>query len=299
MTAAERETLRVALSKGYFEVPRQTPLVDIAEELGRSDVETSRHIQRGMGTVLRATNALEGSASGADCPSESAVGSVEEATDATERERQLQRRVEQLDRFASVLSHDLRNPLNTAKMSLELAREDPESVESHHERIEQSLDRIDELVTSLLLLAREGQVVSDFETVSLTETAARAWEFIEEPDATLRFEMDEATVRADPERLHTIFENLFQNAVTHGGPGVTIRVGLVNGGFFVKDDGPGIPSAEREEVFEYGHTTSSDGNGFGLSIVESIAIAHGWEVTVTESWKGGARIEFTTRTAPQ
>lgn len=58
LTAAERETLRVALEKGYFEVPRETTLVEIAEELDRSDVEASQQIRRGMGAVLRETDIL-------------------------------------------------------------------------------------------------------------------------------------------------------------------------------------------------------------------------------------------------
>ncbi|MDT3437486.1 helix-turn-helix domain-containing protein [Haloarcula sp. 1CSR25-25] len=56
----ERETLRVALEKGYFEVPRATSLVDISDVLGRSDVEVSQQLRRGMGDVLRETTILKG-----------------------------------------------------------------------------------------------------------------------------------------------------------------------------------------------------------------------------------------------
>jgi len=60
LPAEERETLRVTLEKGYFEVPRATTLVEVADELGRSDVEVSRQLRRGMGDVLRETTILEG-----------------------------------------------------------------------------------------------------------------------------------------------------------------------------------------------------------------------------------------------
>ena len=60
LPAEERETLRVALEKGYFEVPRATTLVEVADELGRSDVEVSQQLRRGMGDVLRETTILEG-----------------------------------------------------------------------------------------------------------------------------------------------------------------------------------------------------------------------------------------------
>ncbi|WP_226042529.1 sensor histidine kinase [Natrinema sp. DC36] len=63
-------------------------------------------------------------------------------------------------------------------------------------------------------------------------------------------------------------------------------------GFFVEDDGPGIPIDERESVLEYGHTTSPSGSGFGLAIVSQIADGHGWAIRITESADGGARFEF-------
>jgi hypothetical protein len=59
LTVEERETLRTALEMGYFEAPRATTLVDIADELGRSDVEVSQQLRRGMGTALRSTTVLD------------------------------------------------------------------------------------------------------------------------------------------------------------------------------------------------------------------------------------------------
>jgi len=88
-----------------------------------------------------------------------------------------------------------------------------------------------------------------------------------------------------------VFENLYRNAIEHGGDGVTIRVGTSNGGFFVEDTGPGIPADERDDVFESGYTTNEDGTGFGLAIVKRVVEAHGWEITVTEGSDGGARFE--------
>ncbi|OYR57107.1 hypothetical protein DJ71_26370, partial [Halorubrum sp. E3] len=70
-------------------------------------------------------------------------------------------------------------------------------------------------------------------------------------------------------------------------------VGDLPDGFYVEDDGPGIPEAERDDVFESGHTTAEDGTGFGLAIVREIVEAHGWSVAVAEGAAGGARFEFT------
>jgi hypothetical protein len=78
----------------------------------------------------------------------------------------------------------------------------------------------------------------------------------------------------------------------------TIRVGGLSRGFYVEDDGFGIPAAESEEVFEYGYSTDEEGAGLGLSIVEAVAEAHGWTVSVTESAEGGARFVFTSGPEP-
>jgi len=98
-------------------------------------------------------------------------------------------------------------------------------------------------------------------------------------------------VLADPGRLKRLLQNLFRNAAEHGGDRVV--VGDLSDGFYVADNGPGIPENRRDEVFESGHTTSESGTGFGLAIVERIAEAHGWEVTLTAGADGGARFEFT------
>lgn len=90
-----------------------------------------------------------------------------------------------------------------------------------------------------------------------------------------------------------LLENLFRNAVEHGGPDVTVEVGALEDGFFVEDDGPGIPSDARDEVFDVGYSSADDGSGFGLSIVRRIATAHGWDISVTEGTDGGARFEIT------
>ncbi|ESP88643.1 GAF domain-containing protein [Candidatus Halobonum tyrrellensis] len=210
-----------------------------------------------------------------------------------ERERELERQNERLDEFASVVSHDLRNPLSIADGYLELAREtgDPE----HFRTIDDAIDRMRTLVDDLLALAREGRVVGDPEPVALDWAAEGAWNSVETADARLDASAAEGvTVSSDPERLRELFENLFRNAVEHGGDGVSVRVAATGRGFAVTDDGPGIPDAECERVFDAGHTTTDGGTGFGLPIVRRIAEAHGWTVRVTDGGAGGARFEFET-----
>jgi len=220
-------------------------------------------------------------------------------------EERLRRQNERLEEFASVVSHDLRNPLSVAAGSLELAREECES--DRLDAIGDAIDRMETLIENLLALAREGEAVSEREPVDLAAAAKRHWERVETADAALVVDADRV-VEADPSRLAQLFENLFRNSVEHGSAGarahsddaghgdgtVTITVGELDDGegFFVADDGPGIPEADREHVFEAGYS-DADGTGFGLAIVEGIAAAHGWEIAVVESEAGGARFEIT------
>jgi len=100
-------------------------------------------------------------------------------------------------------------------------------------------------------------------------------------------------IRADADRLQRLFEKLFRNSVEHGGHDVTVTVGNGAEGFYVEDDGPGVPADRRESVFDPGHSTTPSRTGFGLSIVREIVNAHGWTITVTEGSAGGARFEIT------
>lgn len=212
-------------------------------------------------------------------------------TEQKEREARLKRQNEQLDSFAGVLSHDLRNPLNVAKGRLQLAREDGSP--SHLETVDRALDRMDEIIEDVLTLTWGTQ---DLDPENLTsckveEMAETSWKQVDTARATLRVEED-VVVQAHEGRLQRLLENLFRNAVEHGGKEVTVWIGSVANGLFVEDDGPGIPSEERDKAFKSGYSSNEEGTGLGLSIVRAIAEAHGWSLSVAEGSKGGARFEF-------
>jgi len=225
------------------------------------------------------------------------AGVVVNSRDVTEREqyqRELERQNERLEKFAGVVSHDLRNPLQVIRARVEAAQADTES--EHHDHIVDAVDRMEDLIEDVLTLAREGQVIGDLDEPGLADCARAAWDHIEAPDATIDCRTD-CAVEADPDRLTELLQNLLSNAVTHAGPDVTVRIGLLgddpvaSDGFYVADDGPGIPADERDVVFEYGFTTG-DGTGMGLAIVREIAQAHGWDVSLADG-TDGTRFEFT------
>lgn len=230
--------------------------------------------------------------------------------DVSEREvsrRELEHQNEQLERFASVVSHDLRNPLSVAEGYLELARESGD--DEHFETVSEAHDRMQAIIEDVLTMAREGSNVEATTPVSLRSIAETAWSQVDTGDAELDVTEDR-TIPADDDRLQRLLENLFRNSVEHGlgqdrsgNDELTISVGPIGPeertptseerGFFVEDDGVGIPEDDRERIFEPGHSTGSEGTGLGLSIVQGIAEGHGWSVRAADAADGGARFEFT------
>lgn len=208
---------------------------------------------------------------------------------------------QRLDEFASMVSHDLRTPLNNAAVQTNrLARDQSDE---RTEGIQRALDRMESIIDDMLQLARVGDDIETTETCSLAELVEEVWETVETDDAELDCRVGETTVEADPVRLFQALENLFRNALDHNDSPLTVRVGTLKPhreiadadaptGFFIEDDGHGIDEDEQDEIFEHGYTTRQGGNGYGLSIVRYIVDAHDWEIRVTEGTDGGARFEI-------
>ena len=279
-----------AVVEEYFD--RVRTLLSSSTDADRADYEVRTHLPDGETLVHDVHTALlpldDGGFDGT-------VSAFRDVTTQRAYERELERQNERLDAFASVVSHDIRNPLSVAEAYLDIAMEtgDRDTLET----VADAHGRIDALVDDLLTLARHGRAVEDPTPTDITVVARRAWTAVETEGATLNVE-DAGTVRSDPARLQQGFENLFRNAVEHGavdGQDLTVTVGpLEDGrGFFVADDGRGIPADERECVFEHGYTADPHGTGFGLTIVETIAEAHGWSIAVVEGDDGGACFEVT------
>jgi len=217
------------------------------------------------------------------------IGVTRDISARKEQELAVKRQNEQLDAFARTVSHDLRNPLQLAKLRLEEAQE-TEPSEAALSEIGDALDRMDDLIGDVLALARQGEQVVDPEPVALEDVVSAAWQSVDAPSATVETDGDLGTVAGDEGRLRQLFANLFRNAIEHGGPSVTVRVSREGESLAISDDGSGLPP--DEDLFQAGVTTADEGTGFGLSIVREIAEAHGWSVEATDSQAGGARFEF-------
>jgi signal transduction histidine kinase len=296
------------------------------------------------------------------------VAVLRDETDQQRQQKRLQERNEQMELFASTVSHDLRNPLGVASGYLQLAQKEVDSEKL--EEVESAHDRMEEIIEDVLTLARADDRIDDLEPVPMRTAVETAWNNVTTTGAELAVERTRR-IMADPAMVQHVFENLFRNAVEHGstnppseapedavehgstnpdsqtrqdavehgstgnqpsadaavehgstssdshphrddagdGPtgdstpsrssaehgseGVTVTVGTLENGFYVEDNGSGIPAGERTDVFEVGYTGTEDGTGFGLKIVETVVNAHGWDVRVTAGADGGARFEIT------
>jgi len=248
------------------------------------------HAESGLGTKLMTTKFPW------DGPDGSVVGSIGVTWDISKRkqyEHQLKRQNDRVRRLATMVSHDIRNPLSVAVGRLEVAQTtgDPDQFDA----IGRALDRIDALVADIITVMRQGEPATDLDPVVLGDIAHDVWENCAFEGAVLRVSTT-VSVYADPGRLRLLLDHLFTNAVEHGRDGtddITITVGELpdDGGFFVADDGVGIPTDKHEQVFQPG-LSGSDTSTLGLPLVATIADAHNWTIRLTQSDDGGARFEF-------
>ncbi|NJP27200.1 MULTISPECIES: HAMP domain-containing sensor histidine kinase [unclassified Microbispora] len=225
------------------------------------------------------------------------VGNINVSLDMLDRERQ----------FASTVAHEIRSPLAGIRISVEEAIADPDHADypGAFREVLWEVDRLEALATDLLLIAR-GRIAQNKERIDLCElvrqeVAARADLITVEVSCTCS-----GQVEAMHMQMREILTNLLDNARRHARHSVRVDVGC--GDSFarlaVSDDGPGIPSHERERVFDrlYQLTTESRrgdaGSGLGLSIVREIVKTHNGSVWVEPSPSGGARFVVQLPLAP-
>jgi len=289
-------------------------LVDAnAESTTRSVELRFRHADEGWLWIESRGTSEEGSA---------VDGYVVTSRDISERkayERDLERERDRLERFASIVSHDLRSPLAVANGQLELARGECES--DHLDAVQRSHDRMSALIDDLLALTREGAATPQLEAIDLSALARDSWRHTAGGDATLVVETT-TTIVADEGQLRRLLENLFRNSVEHNSTdsrpsagdsvdhdstgnrtesgdsvdhdstGVTVVVGTLDDGFYVADDGAGLPEHDPEALLDFGVSTATGGSGLGLSIVHEVVENHGWDLTLMDGDEGGARFEI-------
>lgn len=205
-------------------------------------------------------------------------------------------------RFIGDAAHQLKTPVAALQAQLELAmrEDDPARMREALANAHRGLGRVARVVAQLLSLARNEPEASASVALVPLDLAALALEAASEwaPAALRRgidlgFEAPPApvTIRGDAGRLRELLDNLVDNAVRYSREGgrMTVRVGAAPPSLHVDDDGPGIPPAERERIFERFHRLLGHvegGSGLGLAIAREIARIHGAEIALADDADG-------------
>ena len=204
-------------------------------------------------------------------------------------------------RFVADASHELRTPLATVRTSLEvgLAHQDRAPWPELAQRAVTETTRLQRLVDALLLLARydDSAPLTRRERLDL---AALARDVVATVPAgvPVEVELDEAVqVSGDPDQLSRLLRNLLDNAVRYASTRISVTISTDRPDTLIQvaDDGPGVPAADRERIFDRfvrleaartRHRGDTTGTGLGLSIARDIATAHGGSITVTDPTAG-------------
>lgn len=236
-----------------------------------------------------------------------------EAHKETERELQarteaLERSNERLEEFAYVVSHDLQEPLRTVTSFLQLLQKRHE--ESLDEDARQLVDQALEGATRMAAMIEDLLTYARVDSQDTQPTRLEASEVVETVLESLARRIEETggrvevgrlpAVVADRSQFERLVQNLVSNALEHAGPQPRVEIdatreeGWVR--FSVADDGPGIPEAEKDrlfEVFERGSEASGQGTGIGLAVCRRIVERHGGEIDVSSEEGAGTTFHFT------
>ena len=212
--------------------------------------------------------------------------------------------MESLRQVSNDIAHDLRTPLGRLRQGLEEIRRNPGSAVAYEQAIDQAIQESDAILETFGALLRIAQIESGsrksgfgvVDLSALVESVFDTYRPVAE-DAhkvpTLRVQPG-IRVEGDQELLAQLLINLIENAIAHTGDGAAISISLQRVGqcaeLNVADDGPGVPQAERQNIFKrfyrLENSRSSPGNGLGLSLVEAIAALHGLNIRATDGGPG-------------
>jgi len=206
--------------------------------------------------------------------------------------------------FTAAAAHELRTPLAAVRVQAQVADRARTPKEAHDALAQLVLcvDRASRMIDQLLTLAQFETTRVSPETATTVELATLAAQVINDMNPLLRARAIVLTMDLEPAAvfglelgLAALLRNLLDNAARYCPLGGQVRItsGVENDEAFVAidDSGPGIPPQERERVFErfYRLQAGTDGCGVGLSIVQSVARAHGARIVLSDSDLGGLR----------
>jgi signal transduction histidine kinase len=225
------------------------------------------------------------------------IGAGVVCTDVTEIERQrreLRRKDEQFEGFATAITHELRNSLGVVSGQAELlSRMVSESggsdLQPRVERIIEESGEIERTVEELQTLARYSQTIDETVFVDLEDVAREAVSRADVGDLDLRVEHS-IEVEADRERLHELFQHAFRFAAGNDASRVTVRGR--DGKFVIEDDGQSLERFDEAEIFAYGNPVPDPETAMMPPNVQMLATSHGWEAGIDSEHAAGTRVEI-------
>jgi signal transduction histidine kinase len=214
------------------------------------------------------------------------LGSMQKAFDARER-------------FVANASHELRSPLTVIRTEADvaLASGDADELRSMGRVVIGAVDELDALLDGLMLLARSGHGLQSREPLDLGAVAGEAARSVPRAGVHVRLDLQPVGVAGERRLLERLAANLVENGVRYNAPGgfVSVKTHAVDGEAVldVVNSGPVVSpevAARLTEPFERGGRTGTRGAGLGLSIVRSVAEAHGGRVSVSARREGGLAV---------
>ncbi|MFQ5623026.1 MAG: ATP-binding protein [Paracoccaceae bacterium] len=225
-------------------------------------------------------------------------------TDAfNEMQARISRFVEERTRVLAALGHDLRSPLTALRVRAEMVDD-----EETRERLVATIEEMHEMVEATLAFARGMAHAEPFETVDMAGFAAGLAREASASgqDVTLASDAAAAPVRLRPTAMRRALRNIINNAVRYGGMArISVVAGNATVSVHVDDDGPGIPEADLDRVFdpflrlETSRSRDTGGTGLGLSIARTIVQAHGGDITLANRPDAGLTATITLPGVPQ
>ena len=219
------------------------------------------------------------------------------------RASELNSHLKEMNLAAAGLAHETRNPLNIIRGMAQLLSKEtgaPPDIREKTRVILEETDKVTAQLTEFINYSRPREIRS---SKILLHTA------IAEVLRTLSYDLDEKKIRvatggeplaieADEQLLRQVLFNLIINAIQSVDQGGEIRIetqrtGTMEAALEIRDDGPGVPSADRLEIFKPYFTTRPKGTGLGLAVVQQIVLAHGWEIECLPNEPKGAVFRIT------
>ncbi len=208
------------------------------------------------------------------------------------------------ERLVANASHELRSPLTVIRTEADVTLSDPDAgvpeLRAMGREVIGAADEMDALLEGLMVLARSGRELPHREYIDLAAAAGAAARRVRSPGVRVRLDLAPAPVRGERRLLERLAGNLIENGVRYNAPGgfVSVRTHAEAGGVVldVVNSGPPVDPAVAQrlvEPFERGGRTGIRGAGLGLSIVRSVAEAHGGRLALTPRLEGGLAVRVT------